>query len=83
MQEKSPPNEPKQGTDRPVLLDAIDITLRTIEGRARLYRNLVLAVSVVSVLSILITVLFRQWIALTGILLLARPRLRPARFRGI
>jgi hypothetical protein len=41
-----------------VLLDAIDISLSAIEGRARLYRNLVVAVSVVSVLSILMAVLF-------------------------
>jgi len=61
---------PRQGTDKSVLLDAIDITLRTIEDRARLYRNLVVGVSVVSVLSILLAVLFRQWVALTGLVLL-------------
>ena len=70
MQQKIPANKTNQPTNRPVLLDAIDITVRTIEGRARLYRNLVVAVSAVSVLSILLAVLFRQWLALTGLVLL-------------
>jgi hypothetical protein len=52
------------------LLDAIDTTVRTIEDRARLYRDLVVAVSVVSVLSILLSVLFHQWLALIGFVLL-------------
>jgi hypothetical protein len=70
MQEKSPPNEPKQGTDKPVLLDAIEVTLRTIEERAMLYRNLVVAVSAVSVLSILFAIFFRQSLALAGLIIL-------------
>jgi len=70
MQEKSPPNEPKQGTDKPVLLETIDVTLRTIEERARLYRNLVVAVSAVSVLSVLFAVFFRQWLPLAGLIIL-------------
>jgi hypothetical protein len=45
-------------------------TVRTIKDRARLYRNLVVAVSVVSVLSILLSVLSRQWLALIGFVLL-------------
>ena len=43
--------EPRQPTGKPVLLEAIDITLRTIEDRARLYRNLVAAMSMFSALS--------------------------------
>ena len=70
MQQMTPAGKPNQPTARPVLLDAIDTTVRTIEDRARLYRNLVVAVSVVSVLSILLTVLFRQWLALIGLVLL-------------
>jgi hypothetical protein len=65
-----PASEPKQTTERPVLLDAIDITLRAIEERARLYRNLVVAVSAVSVLSILFAVFFRHWLALAGLIIL-------------
>jgi hypothetical protein len=70
MQQKIPAGNPKQPTDRPVLLDAIDITVRAIEDRARLYRNLVVAVSTVSMLSILWAVLFRQWLALAALVLL-------------
>jgi hypothetical protein len=67
---KSLSGELKQPTDKPVLLEAIEITIRTIEDRARLYRNLVMAVSVVSVLSILLSVLFRHWLPLIGLVLL-------------
>jgi hypothetical protein len=70
MQQKMRVGKPNQPANRPVLLDAIDITVCTIEGRARLYRNLVVAVSSVSMLSILLAVLFRQWLALTGLVLL-------------
>jgi hypothetical protein len=63
-------SELKQPMDKPVLLDAIDITLRTIEDRGRLYRDLVVAVSVVSILSVLSAVLFRHWAAFVGLLLL-------------
>jgi hypothetical protein len=63
-------NEPQEPTSRPALLDAIDSTVRIIEDRARLYRNLVMAVSTVSVLSILMAILFRQWIAFSGLVLL-------------
>jgi hypothetical protein len=69
-QQKSISSEPRQPTDKPVLLEAINFTLRTIEDRSRLYRNLVVAVSIVSVLSVFSAALFRQWVALTGLLLL-------------
>jgi len=70
MQQKIPTGKSNQPTIRPVLLDAVDITIRAIEDRARLYRNLVVAVSAVSVLSILLSVLVRQWLTLTGLVLL-------------
>jgi hypothetical protein len=70
MHQKIPAIKPNQSTNRPVLLDAIDNTVHAIEDRARLYRNLVVSVSAVSVLSILFAVLFRQWIAFTGLVLL-------------
>jgi hypothetical protein len=69
-QQKSISSEPRQPADKPVLLEAINFTLRTIEDRGRLYRNLVVAVSIVCVLSVFSAALFRQWIALTGFLLL-------------
>ena len=40
MRQKSALGEPKQPTEKPVLADAIDMTLRTIEDRTKLYRNL-------------------------------------------
>lgn len=70
MQQKMSADEPKNPTNNPVLLDAIEATLRTIEGRTKLYRNLVVAVSAVSVLSILLAALFQQWIAFAGLVLL-------------
>jgi hypothetical protein len=65
-QEKLLSSEPKQAKDKPVLLDAIEITIRRVEDRARLYRNLVVTASVVSILSILLALLLRQWVALVG-----------------
>ncbi len=45
-----------------MLLEAINLTLQTIECRARLYRNLLVAVSLVSVTSVLTAVLcWRGW----------------------
>jgi hypothetical protein len=69
MQQKMPPGKSHQATSRPVLLDAIDSTVRTMENRATLYRNLVVAVSAVSVLSIFFMVFFHHWIALAGLVL--------------
>ena len=70
MQQKIPAAKSNQATNRPVLLDAIDRTVRTIEDRTRLYRNLLVAVTAVSVLSIFFMVIFRHWIALTGLVIL-------------
>jgi hypothetical protein len=70
MQQKIPAGKSNQATSKPVLLDAIDSTVRTIENRARLYRNLVVAISAVPVLSIFFLVLFRHWIALAGLVIL-------------
>jgi hypothetical protein len=64
-------NDSKQPTAKPVLLDAVEYTVRTIEDRARLYRNLVVSVSIVSILSVVLAVTFRQWIGLAGFLLLS------------
>jgi hypothetical protein len=59
-----------QPTNRPVLLDAIDITVRAIERRAKLYRNLVVAVSTVLTLSVCFTALIRQWWPFAGVVFL-------------
>jgi hypothetical protein len=71
MRQKIPAGKSEQPTKRPALLDAIDLTVRAIEGRARLYRNLVVAVSAVLVLSILLSVLFHRWLPISGFVLLA------------
>ena len=62
--------EPNQPIEKPVLLDAIDLTLRAIERRRRLYRNLVLCVTTVSLASVLSAALLRQWMALSGFIFL-------------
>jgi len=49
---------------------AINLTLRSIEERARLYRGLIVLVSATSVLACLLTVLLRSWTALLGLGLL-------------
>ena len=62
--------EAKQATNRPVLLDAIEMTIGTIEDRGQHYRNLAVAVTIVWIGSILEGVVYRQWTALTGLILL-------------
>jgi hypothetical protein len=59
-----------QLAEKPVLLDAVDATFRAVEHRIKLYRNLVVAVGIVSALSILSAILFRQWFALFGFIVL-------------
>jgi hypothetical protein len=60
--------EAKQPSTKPVLRDAIEMTIRTIEDRGRHYRNLAAAVSVVWMASIFSGVLSHQWIALSGLI---------------
>ena len=49
---------------------AINLTLRTIEERAGLYRGLVVVVSVTSVLALILAALLRSWTPLLGFSLL-------------
>ena len=70
MHQKSALGEPKRPTEKPALLDAIDMTLRTIEDRTKLYRNLVVAVNIVSMVSIVLAALLRQWLVLAGLIML-------------
>jgi hypothetical protein len=60
--------EKQQPTEKPVLVDAIGTTLRTIEDRAKLYRNLVVAVSMVSLASVMLASFSRQWPAFSGLI---------------
>jgi hypothetical protein len=52
--------------EKPVLLEAINCTFRTLEQRTRQYRNLVIAVSLTGVGSIILAVILRRWIMLVG-----------------
>lgn len=56
----------KTPAEKPVLLEAINFTLRTMEHRTRLYRNLVVCVSLTTLGSLVIALVFRRWIALMG-----------------
>jgi hypothetical protein len=71
MHQKSASGEPKRLAERPVLGDAIDRTLRTIEDRTKLYRCLVAAVSVASIASLVLAAVFRQWLLLASLIILA------------
>jgi hypothetical protein len=55
---------------QPVLLEAIDATICTIRNRARLYRNLVIAVCTVPPLSVFLAIISGQWLAFAGLLFL-------------
>jgi hypothetical protein len=62
--------EPEASGQTPALLDAVNLTSRVLEGRMRLYRNLVVAVSLVSLLSMLSALLcWHPW-PLAGLILL-------------
>jgi hypothetical protein len=61
---------PNQTREKPALVEAIDFTLRTIETRARLYRNVLVAVALVSVASVLASLIgWRVW-PLAGLILI-------------
>jgi hypothetical protein len=54
--------------EKPVLLEAINLTFRTMERRTRLFRNLVVCVSLTLLGSLVFAVVFRKWIFLFGLL---------------
>ena len=54
--------------EKPVLLEAVNFTFRTMERRTRLYRNLVVCVSLTLLGSLVLAVVFRKWIFLFGLL---------------
>ncbi len=67
---KSSSFDTAQTSSIPVVKEAVNATLRTIERRANLYRNLIISVAVLSALSILMSVIFRSWLPLCGIVLI-------------
>jgi hypothetical protein len=60
----------QQPTDTPVLLRAINATLRALEDRGRLFRNVMVAVVIVGGASVLFAVIFLSWTPLFGFILL-------------
>lgn len=59
------PSETKP-PELPVLLESLNVTLRTMERRLRLYRNLVICVSLAMFGSLIIALVFRKWMVLSG-----------------
>ena len=55
--------------DTPVLLRAINATLRALEDRGRFFRNLIVAVVMVAGTSVLLAVIFLRWMPLFGFIL--------------
>jgi hypothetical protein len=51
-----------------VLLEAVNLTFRTLERRTRVYRNLAVCVSLTILGSLLIAWVFRSWLVLIGLL---------------
>ena len=64
------PVAPKPPVETPILLKAVNLTFRTMERRARLYRNLVIAVSLTTMASVALAVILQRWAALLGVLAL-------------
>jgi hypothetical protein len=54
-----------------MIKEAVDATLQTIERRTRLYRNLVVCISVLSIISILLSIILLSWVPAYGLALLA------------
>ena len=67
MSRQSPSTAGSTG-EKPVLLEAINLTFRTMERRTRLYRNLVVCVSLTLLGSLVLAVVFRKLIFLLGFL---------------
>jgi len=59
-----------QSTEKPVLVEALDLTFRTIEKRTKLYRTLVIVVAAITVTSITCSILYQRWLFFAGLILL-------------
>jgi len=59
------PGATAAAAEKPVLLEAINLTFRTMERRSRHYRNLVIAVSLTAMASVILAVIFRRWVVLS------------------
>jgi hypothetical protein len=56
--------------EKPVLLEAVNLTLQTIERRARVYRNLVVGFSLTALGLAVAAVVLRRWVLLAGLVAL-------------
>lgn len=56
----------KSSAQEPVLLEAINLTMRTVEERTRRYRNLVIAVSITVFATSTAVVVLRRWFMWAG-----------------
>jgi hypothetical protein len=59
-----------QSTEKPVIVEALDLTFRTIEKRIKRYRYVVISVVIVSGASVLPAIFYRQWLFAAGLILL-------------
>ena len=59
-----------QSGEKPIIAEALNLTFRTIEARTKRYRNLVISVVIVTAVSVLFAVFFRQWLFAAGLILL-------------
>lgn len=59
-----------QSTEKPVILEALDLTFRTIEKRIKRYRRLLISVVVVTAISSLLAIFYREWLFTIGWILL-------------
>ena len=59
-----------QPTEKPVIVEALDLTFRTMEERIKRYRNLVISVVMLTAVSLLLAMFYRQWLFASGLILL-------------
>jgi hypothetical protein len=59
-----------QSNERSVIVEALDLTFRTIEQRIKRYRYLVISVATVTAVSLLLAIFYHQWLFVAGLILL-------------
>ena len=59
-----------QSTENPVVVEALDLTFRTIEKRIKRYRHLVISVVIVTTISSLLAIFYHEWFFTIGWILL-------------
>jgi hypothetical protein len=59
-----------QSTEKSVIVEALDLTFRTIKKRIKRYRRLLISVVVVTAISSLLAIFYREWLFTIGWILL-------------